>query len=103
MRSELLSASNDTIDPPPAPIETTSIFGCDVVIAIDHRLARILDFTVLNDGDLEGGAAHVGRDHVGLVQQLTERAAADHAGGRTAFEHADGTLGRFFEPAARPP
>ena len=64
--------------------------------AVHHRLAGIFDLAVLNDGDLECRAAHVGGDDIGLVEQLPEHPAADHAGGGPAFEHADRAVGGFL-------
>ena len=39
-------------------------FRLRIMKPIDHRLPRILDLAVLDDTDLEGGAAHIGRNHV---------------------------------------
>ena len=70
--------------------------GRDIVIPVDHRLAGIFDLAVLDDADLEGRAAHVGGDHVGVAHQVTQRLGPDHAGGWAALDHADGAVGGFL-------
>src|SRR5690606_33044781 len=47
-------------------------FRCDVVIPVDHRFAGIFEPAVLNHGDLEGGAAHIRGDGVGVAQNVGE-------------------------------
>ena len=66
------------------------------MIAIDHRLARILEPPVLDHRDLEGGAAHVGRDDVAVAEHVGEMLRTNNTGGRPAFEHADGPGGGFI-------
>src|SRR5690606_12632939 len=69
--------------------------GGRVVEAVHHGFSGVFDFAVLDDADFEGGAAHVDRNNVRLVQQLSQRLAADHPGSRPTFEHADRTVAGF--------
>ena len=62
--------------------------------AVHHRLARVLKLPVLDDADLEGGAAHVGGDHGVVAHQLAEPLRADHASGGAGLDHAHGSVRR---------
>ncbi len=67
----------------------------DVVEAVHHRLARIVELAVLDHADLEGGAAHVGGDDLRVAHQVAEEFRADDARRRAAFDHADRPVARF--------
>ena len=69
--------------------------GRGIVIAIDQRLARIVERAALDDADLERGAAHVAGDDVGIAHQSAEIARTDHAGRGTALDHADRAVRRL--------
>ena len=66
---------------------------CQVMIAIDHRLARMLKPAILDDRDLEGGPAHIGRDDVAVTEHVGEMLRTNDPCSRSALEHADGTGG----------
>ena len=70
--------------------------GRNIVVAVDQRLTGIFDLAVLDDADLEGRAAHVGGNHVGVAHQVAERLGTDHPGRRAAFDHADGAVGSLL-------
>ena len=67
-----------------------------IVIAVDHRLAGVVDGAALDHADLEGRASHVAGDDVLVFHQPAEMAAADDACGGAAFEHAHRPGGRFL-------
>ena len=67
------------------------------MIAIDHRLARILEPAVLDHRDLEGRAAHIGGDDVAVAEHVGEMLRTNDTGGRSAFEHADRAARRLHQ------
>src|SRR5262249_6459725 len=50
-------------------------------LVVDHDLARPEELAVLDEADVERGAAHVDRDHVGLAELLAELEAGGRRGG----------------------
>src|SRR5262245_66305755 len=56
-----------------------------VMIAVDDRLARVFQLAVLDDTYLEGGAAHVRGDDVGVAKRTAEPLTTDDARGWPAF------------------
>ena len=71
--------------------------GRQDAVALEHRLVVALDDAVPHQADLEGGAAHVRRQHVGLADQVADEPAAHHPGRGSGLQGADGPLGGGFD------
>ena len=71
--------------------------GRQDAVALEHRLVVPLDDSLPHQTHLEGGAAHVGRQHVGLADQVSDELAAHHSGRRSGLQSADGPLGGGFD------
>ena len=68
--------------------------GQRIVIAQHHGLALVVEQALLHRADLEGRAAHVGGDDVGLADALAECFRADQAPYRSGLEQAHRSRGR---------